>query len=85
MKAILCGDFNIAINQDIDTYNYKNINNPQAKKIYQRLYLSMNYVIFIQIEAPNRRHFTWRRNPVKQARRDFFLASRNILDITKRC
>ena len=30
---ILCGDFNIAINQDIDTYNYKNINNPQSKKI----------------------------------------------------
>ena len=31
--SILCGDFNIAIDQGMDTYNYKNINNPQARKI----------------------------------------------------
>ena len=35
---------------------------------------------------PDTKRFTWRRrNPVKQARLDLFLASSNILDITNTC
>ena len=35
---------------------------------------------------PDTKRFTWRRrNPVKQARLDMFLASSNILDITNTC
>lgn len=29
---ILCGDFNLVLNPDIDTYNYKYINNPKARE-----------------------------------------------------
>ena len=30
--SILYGDFNIALNNEMDTANYKNVNNPKAKK-----------------------------------------------------
>ena len=29
---IICGDFNIALNPTLDTYNYTNVNNPSARK-----------------------------------------------------
>ena len=35
---------------------------------------------------PNNKRYTWRwKNPMKQARLDFFLASSNILDIVNKC
>ena len=34
---IICGDFNIALNQELDTYNYKNINNPKAQKVLRSI------------------------------------------------
>ena len=30
-NIIICGDFNLVQNQNLDTYNYVNINNPRAK------------------------------------------------------
>ena len=29
---ILCGDFNIALDKEIDTFNYKHVNNPRARQ-----------------------------------------------------
>ena len=31
---ILCGDFNLIIDSEIDCFNYKNINNPKAIKYF---------------------------------------------------
>ena len=28
---IICGDFNLALNQTLDTFNYSNVNNPRAR------------------------------------------------------
>ena len=83
---IICGDFNIAINQDMDTYNYKNINNPKAREILLEIISEYELSDIYRDLNPTSKRFTWRRrNPVKQARLDFFLASKNILDITKKC
>ena len=30
--TLICGDFNVALNNEMDTYNYKRINNPRAKQ-----------------------------------------------------
>ena len=30
--TVICGDFNLALDQEMDTLNYKTINNPRAKK-----------------------------------------------------
>ena len=31
LDFILCGDFNLIIDSEMDCYNYKNINNPKAR------------------------------------------------------
>ena len=79
---LICGDFNLVLNQGLDTYNYKHLNNPNSRqkvlKIMQQNELSDLYRYF----HPETRRYTWRRkNPLKQARLDMFLASSNILDI----
>ena len=30
--TIICGDFNLILNPDIDSFNYKHINNPNSRK-----------------------------------------------------
>ena len=30
-KYILCGDFNLVLNQDLDTKNYKHVNHPKCR------------------------------------------------------
>ena len=77
---IICGDFNLVQNQELDTYNYLNVNNPNAKEkilsIKQELNLTDPYREFHQ----DTKKFTWRKtNPIKQSRLDFFLVSDTIL------
>ena len=83
---IICGDFNLVLNPDIDTHNYNAINNPRAMQ--NVLTIMKNYHlcdVFRELHQ-NKKRFTWRRrNPVKQARLDFFLVSTSILDIVKKC
>ena len=83
---ILCGDFNLVLNPSIDTHNYLAVNNPRARQkvltMIQNLDLCDTYRELHQKE----RRYTWRRrNPIKQARLDFFLASSNIIDIVRKC
>ena len=83
---IICGDFNLVLNPDMDTHNYNAINNPRARQ--KVLTIMKNYDlcdVFRELHQ-NKKRFTWRRrNPVKQARLDFFLVSTSILDIVKNC
>ena len=70
---IICGDFNLVLNPDIDTHNYNAVNNPRARQ--KVLSIMKNYDlcdVFRELHQ-NKKRFTWRRrNPVKQARLDFF-------------
>ena len=83
---ILCGDFNVALNPELDTSNYRHINNPKARQAILDI-MSENDLSDVYRELhPSTKRYTWRRrNPVKQARLDLFLASSNILDITNNC
>lgn len=81
---IICGDFNLVLNPCIDCSDYKNINNPKARKVLLE-YIEMNNVIdpFREIQ-PQLKRYTWRkRNPLKQARLDFFLTSEGINQYTE--
>ena len=83
---ILCGDFNIVMDKEMDTCNYRNINNPQASKAVLEIVSEHELTDIYRHLNPTIRRFTWRRkNPVKQARLDLFLASTSLLDITKKC
>ena len=70
---IFCGDFNLTLNQDLDTYNYLHINNPRARQAVLDL-IRVNELSDVYRELhPCTKKYTWRRrNPVKQARLDLF-------------
>ena len=83
--TLICGDFNLVLNPDLDSCNYKHINNPRARQIVLNMMVDCDLCDLYRQFKPDQRCFTWRRkNPVKQARLDYFLASSNMLDIIKR-
>ena len=83
---ILCGDFNVALDNEIDTFNYRHVNIPRARRAIIDLMRQYDLSDIYRDLHPDTKRFTWRRwNPVKQARLDMFLASSNILDITNTC
>ena len=83
---ILCGDFNIALDKEIDTFNYKHVNNPRARQAILDLMRQNDLSDIYRDLHPDTKRFTWRRrNPIKQARIDLLLASSNIHDITNIC
>lgn len=85
-KYIICGDFNLVLNPEIDYYNYKRINNKKArenllKHITERLLIDPFRDFF-----PSVKRYTWRRcNPVQQARLDFFLVTEDLVPNIKNC
>ena len=82
--VIMCGDFNLVQNQELDTYNYINVNNPNAKESVVNLKEELNLIDPFREIYEYSRQYTWRkRNPVKQARLDFFLTSEAIMPSVK--
>ena len=77
-NIIMCGDWNLVINPDLDTNNYLHINNPRARsEILDSIIEEDDFLDIYRVHHEDKKEFTWsRRNPVKkQARLDFFLIS----------
>ena len=77
-NIIICGDWNLVINPDLDTNNYLHINNPRARnEVLDSIIEEDGFLDTYRIFHEEKREYTWsRRNPVrKQARLDFFLTS----------
>ena len=74
LPIILVGDFNIALEQDLDTCNYVKENNPHAKRELKDVMAQLELVDEFRERNTDLRRFTWRRHgsTVKQARLDFF-------------
>ena len=81
---IICGDFNLVLDPYIDCSNYKNINNPKSRELLLN-YMETNDIIDPFRESnPQLKQYTWRRrNPLKQARLDFFLTSESMSQYIK--
>ncbi len=76
---IICGDFNLVQDQTKDTFNYKHVNNPNAKKMVLSMKEELDLYDPWRENNIDIKRFTWRKsNPVKQARLDYFLVSRNL-------
>ena len=79
-NIIICGDFNLVQNQDLDTHNYVNINNPRAKSKLQDINDELSLVDPYREKYNELKRFTWRKtNPIKQARLDFFLITETLM------
>lgn len=77
--VILAGDFNLVLNPEYDTFNYANINNPKARDSVLDMLIDLSLLDVWRELNIEKRQFTWRRkNPIKQARLDFFLISESL-------
>ena len=78
----LCGDLNISLNPEMDTCNYVGLNNPKARESLHDLIQTCSLIDLYRYFHPNTRRYTWRRkNPIKQARLDYFIGSQTLLDL----
>ena len=83
---IICGDFNLVLDPHMDSYNYKHLNNPKARSSVLNMINDLNLLDIYRYTHQSSRRYTWRkRNPLKQARLDFFLVSSTMTDLIDKC
>ena len=75
-NVVICGDWNLVLDPEIDTENYRHINNPNARQEVLKFIDEDDYIDILRFISDDK-GFTWRRlNPEKkQARLDFFFWS----------
>jgi exonuclease III len=80
MNYMLCGDWNLVLDAEIYLFKYKAVNNHRARK-HHMSYIKGLVDIWITFHD-NKEHFTWsKKNHIKVARIDFFLATENLLSV----
>ena len=83
---MICGDFNLVLNHSIDCHNYTNINNPRARSKVIQMMNDLNLTDSFRYLNNNVKHFSRRKkNPLKQARLDYFLTSHTMIDMIDSC
>ena len=77
---IFAGDFNLVMDQDLDTMNYHNVNNPQARHEVIKKMAEYNLIDIFRELNPALKKFSWKQwGSTKFARLDFFLVSDSLL------
>ena len=80
-EIIIGGDWNLVLNHNIDYHNYRNINNPRARKVVSGEIRSFDLVDIWRAKYPEEHRFTWATNMYqKRARLDFFLISKSLTE-----
>lgn len=83
--TIMCADWNLVQDFDLDCCNYKYHNNPRASKAVNDMKQRINMVDPWRVYNPQVRRYTWlRRNPIKKARLDFFLISEELMTFVEK-
>ena len=79
---LMCGDLNIVLDMELDSYNYINTNNPKARDKFKQIIQNLDLIDVFRHFHPNSKKYTWRRrNPVKLSRLDYFIASSSLADL----
>ena len=77
--TIMGGDWNIALDQGIDTYGYASDNNSNSRNIVKKSMENNGLVDIYRELNPNKKRFSWRQfGGIKRARLDFFLVSNTL-------
>ena len=83
LNILIVGDWNIVLNQEIDSRNYKQSNNPRARQQLLRLMNDYNLYDVWREENHDKQVFTWKRKHqgkiVQMGRLDYFLVSENMV------
>ena len=76
---MLCGDFNLVLDPEIDYYNYKTVGNKNVRLKLLQYIEDRQFVDPYRELYPDSKRFTWRRtNPLQQARLDFYLTTSDL-------
>ena len=83
---IICGDYNLVINPQLDSHNYTHINNPKARDTLLSVISDNNLVDIYRHLHPTTKRYTWRmQKPIKQARLDYIFINDTFSDIVSKC
>ena len=79
-SVVICGDWNLVLDQEQDTSGYLHRNNPEAQKEVLGLKEELDLVDVWRARNEDTRRFTWRNTGpnLKQSRLDFFLVTPDI-------
>lgn len=81
---LLCGDWNVVQDTNIDTYNIIHNRNPNSRKKIEEIVESLELLDPWRTCYPNDRKYTWRQcSPIKQSRLDFFLVTEDLFSLMK--
>jgi hypothetical protein len=81
-SILICGDWNLVLDPSIDTFNYKNINNPNARETVLALAIEKELVDVWRSFNEVERQYTWHhKNPIKMSRLDFILVTEDIMSV----
>lgn len=84
-KYLICGDFNLVLNQNLDTNYYLHVNNPKSQSCILDNLETYDLVDPFRELYPKLKRYTWRKkNPIKQARLDFHLISKNLMQFVEK-
>ena len=79
--VLLAGDLNITLNPTLDSLNYINVNNPNARNKILDIMKNQDLIDIYRQFHPQTKRYTWRRrNPTKHARLDYFVGSSSLID-----
>lgn len=84
---IFCGDWNLTLKPDDDTFNYKaRDRRPRSRELVELKCRDLGLNDVWRILNGNKNQYTWRKNnPLKCARLDFFLTTDSILNRALSC
>ena len=83
---LICGDLNLVLDPAKDCYNYTHVNNPRSRNILMNIITEHNLIDIFREFHPHINRYTWRRkNPIRQARLDYWICSRSFCDLTDSC
>ena len=78
--CIICGDFYLVLNTDLDYDNYKHINNIKSRNKVLELIQDKHLIDTFRELNPDTRMYSWRKNkPFHQSRLDLILISEDLL------
>lgn len=84
-EMIWCGDFNVVQNPEKDCYNYVSVNNKKSLDKIAEIKQMFDLLDPYREHHPESKRYTWRRkNPLKQARLDYFLINENLFTTTEK-
>ena len=84
--TIICGDLNLTLDPKLDSMNYVNINNPRSRLTVHNMINAHELLDAFRYLHKDVKRYTWRKkNPIKQARLDYFLISNTMTDLMTEC